>query len=321
MLHGFAITLIVLFGQMFSGYAQGGVHIGIDKRLTGAWLLTKQSNIVPSGLVPPAINGVYIHDDGKMEGVGIQAAAGRLSLGIPLTWSLGKREILWADSTTLQFTQLDVQTKEPEIGDGHWLVDEDVMHLKLHNSFFGKWTEEYVRVSLGDSAAVPVHVRSNILVNGTQLHLVEVSCTPPGSVNVMQLDTATHMTIHFEGTTEDGRSVNITVRVHNINGPGVYPVEVEKPSGLMTVQDTEPGAAKAVNELSSGMVTIETLDLETGRCRGTLDVHYNKKFGKWPTVSPLHVTGSFDLPVWISTEYDIKTYQVSRPATYKEVVP
>jgi hypothetical protein len=37
--------------------------------------------------------------------------------------------------------------------------------------------------------------------------------------------------------------------------------------------------------------------------------------------SLLHVTGSFDLPVWISYEYDIKIFRVSRPASYKEVVP
>lgn len=321
-LYELALTLGVLLILTVTGCAQGGAQLdakrnGIDTRLTGAWLLLKQSNVPPSGFVPPSIHAVYIHDDGRMEGMGVHAATGELCPGYPLHWSLGGRVILWADSISLQFTQQDVQTKEPELCEGRWHVDENVLRLNLRNSCFGRWTEVYVRVSLGDSVALPRRVQADILIDGKPLPLVAVSSTSPGSVNFMQLDTATHITIHFEGKTAEGLRVRFNVRVHDINGPGVYSAEVEPGScGSMITTDEETGPKMKSSRVTAGTVTIEELNLETLRCRGTIELLYEQKL---PGNSRLHVTGSFDLPIWLSNEYDVKIYRITRPADRLEV--
>ncbi len=313
---GAALTLAALLLQTTSGCAPREAQLdakrnGIDPRLTGAWLLLKQSNVSPSGWVPAAINAVYIHDDGRMEGVGVHAATGRLSPGYPLSWTLWGREILRADSSTLQFTQQDERTKEPELCEGRWRVEGNVLRLTLRNSFFGRWTEEYLRVALGDSVALPLRIRTDILVDGKPLPLVDVSSTPPGYVNVMRLDTATHMTIHFEGKTAEGLRVCFNVRVHNINGPGVYSAEVEPGScGSMISTDEQTGLNMKSRRVTAGTVTIEELDFETMRCRGTMELLYEQKT---PGLSPLRVSGSFDLPIWISNEYDVKIYRMKGP--------
>ncbi len=325
-LRGLAFSLAI-FGMLgMSSSAQSGApgdfpQGRIDKRFTGAWLLLKQSNVMPSGLVPSAIDAVYIHDDGNIDGVGVNAASGVLSKGCPLSAFLWDRKILWADSTTFQFTQQDVQTKEPEVCDGRWRVNRDTLYLSLHNAFLGRWTEEYLRVSIGDSVAVPLQIKADLLINGEGVRLVEVSSTPPGSVNVMQLDTATHITIHFEGRTESGQTVRIDVRVHDYRGPGEYQVDLEKPAGLLSVKGAEVYEKMKMNKLSSGTVRIMALDLESSRCSGTLDVQFDQKFGNWPTALSTHLSGSFDLPIWISTEYDIKLYRIRRPDSINLINP
>ncbi len=321
-----AFTLAMLGILAMNGFAQSAAQgdltqSRIDKRIAGAWLLLKQSNVMPSGFVPSAIEAVYIHDDGSMEGVGVDATTGRLQLGYPLTAFLWDRKILWVDSTELQFTQEDVRTREPEVCEGRWRIGGDTLHLNLHNSFFGWWTEDYKRASLGDSVAVPLRIQAHILVNGKAIRLADVSSTPPGSVNVMQLDTATHVTIKFEGRTESGQSVRITVRVHDCHGPGEYRLDTEKPSGLISIEGADIESRKTTNKMSGGTVIIEELDFETQRCRGTLDVQCNQKFGNSPAAAPLHLTGSFDLPIWISKEYDIKLHRYIRPNSLEVVVP
>lgn len=318
---------LVLCVLLQSACAQGGVQrdpnrIGIDSSLTGTWLLLEQSNIISSDRVPPAVTAIYIHDDGKVEGVGVDAASGTLRLGCPLYTFLRGREFISADSTGLQFTQQDFRAKGPVLGEGKWRMDGNLLHLELHNRLMGKWSEKYMRVSLGDTVAAPQRISANVLVNGAALPLNEVSSTPPGSVNVMQLDTATHLTIYIEVRTEEGHDAYISVRVHDIDGPGVYSVEVEqRSSGHVFIMDRETGLNNTINRSSAGTVTIEDLDLETLRCRGNLDVHFDDKHLGFPMRSLLHLTGTFDLPVWISNEYDIKVHRVSRPPTYKEVVP
>jgi hypothetical protein len=313
-----AFTLAMLGILAMNGFAQSAAQgdltqSRIDKRIAGIWLLLKQSNVMPSGFVPSAIQAVYIHDDGSMEGVGVNAATGALSPGCPLSPMLWGRKILWADSAALQFTQQNVQTKEPEVGEGYWRIVGDTLHLSLRNAFLGRWTEQYKRVSIGDSISVPLQIQADMQINRKAVRLVEVSSTPQGSVNVMQLDTATHITIHFEGSTESGQAVWIDVRVHDFRGPGEYQVDMEKPSGLLSIDGGEIDERKTINSLSRGTVTIKELNLETSRCRGMLDVHFDQKFGIWPTALPMHLTGSFDLPIWISTEYDIKSYRFSGP--------
>lgn len=326
-LAGLLIVPFALCVLLQSACAQGGVERdpdrgGIDRRLTGTWLLLEQSNIMPSDRVPPAVTALHIRHDGRVEGVGVDAASGTLSLGCPLYTFLRGRDFLWADSTGLQFTQLDFRAKGPVLGTGKWRLDGNLLRLELHNSLMGKWSEKYMRVSLGDSVAASLRIHANILVKGDTLPLNEVSSAPPGSVNVMRLDTATHMTIYTEGRTKDGLDAGISVRVHDIDGPGVYSVEVEQQSGgHMSIMDRDTGSNQTFSRASAGTVTIEELDLETMRCRGRLDVHFDHKHLRSPMRSLLHVTGSFDLPVWISNEYDIKIFRVDRPAGYKEVVP
>ncbi len=320
----FAVILCVL---LLTACTQGGLQrdptrTGIDSSLTGTWLLLEQSNITPSVRVPPAVTAVHVHDDGRVEGVGVHAASGTLSLGSPLYTFLRGRDILWADSTGLQFTQLDFRAKGPVPGEGKWRVDGNLLRLELHNSLMGTWTEKYMRVSLGDSVTAPQRTHATILVNGTPLPLNQVSSTPPGSVNVMRLDTATHMTLYMEGRTEEGRDAGISVRLHDIDGPGVYSVESDQhSSGHFSIMDRDTGLNHTINKVSAGTVTIEELNLETMRCRGQLDVHFDQGHLGFPMRSQLHVTGSFDLPVWISSEYDIRSIRLIRSGNIKDVVP
>jgi hypothetical protein len=320
----FAVVLCVL---LLPARTQGGLQrdptrIGIDSSLTGTWLLLEQSNISPSGRVPPEVTAVHVHDDGRVEGVGVHAASGTLRLGSPLYTFLRGRDFLWADSTELQFTQLDFRAKGPVPGEGKWRVDGKLLLLELHNSLMGKWNEKYMRVSLGDSVTAPQRTSATILVNGTPLPLNQVSSTPPGSVNVMRLDTATHLTIYIEGRTEEGLDAGISVRVHDIDGPGEYSLEVEQHSaGHFSIMDRDTGLDHTFNRASAGTVIIEELNLETMRCRGRLDVHFDQCHLEFPMRSQLHVTGSFELPVWISSEYDIKTIRLTRSGNIKDVVP
>ncbi len=329
---GFAVVewfsvLLFLFFFPQSSHGQEGVprdpdSCVVDRRITGTWLLLEQSNIMPSGRVPAEVSGVYIHADGTVEGVGVDAASGTLRLGGALNTFLRGRRFLWMDSTGLQFTQLDFRARGPVPGTGKWWRDGTLLVLELQNTSMGKWSERYRRVSLGDSIVAAQRVCANILVNGDTLPLNEVSSVPPGSVNVMRLDTVTHMTIYMEGKTEDGLDVGISVRVHDIKGPGMYSIEVDRQScGHMSIMERNTGLYKTFNQASAGTVTIEASDLDSMRCRGSLDVYFDLKHLRFPLLSPLYLTGSFDFPVWISNEYDIKTFQVSRPPSYKEVVP
>lgn len=314
---------LLLLSSSAAGGVQGDPERGsIDRRLTGAWRLVEQSNLIASERVPPQIIAVYIHDNGRVEGVGVDAASGKLSLGSPLFTFLRGRDYLWADSTGLQFTQLDFRAKGSVIGTGKWRLEGNILRLELQNKLMGKWIEKYKRVTLGDSVSAALRVHADIRINGDTLPLNTVSSIPPASVNVMRLDTATHMTIYMEGRTKEGLEAGISVRVHGIEGPGVYPVEVEQHScGHMYIMDRDTGLDQTFNRASAGTVTIEELDLETMRLRGHLDVHFDNKHLGFPMRSQLHVTGTFDLPVWISYEYDITSHSVSRPATYKEVTP
>ncbi len=70
---------LMLYLLLLSSSAAGGVlgdpeRGSIDRRLAGAWRLVEQSNVIASERVPPAIIAVYIHDNGRVEGVGVDAA-------------------------------------------------------------------------------------------------------------------------------------------------------------------------------------------------------------------------------------------------------
>ncbi|MCB2204131.1 hypothetical protein KQI65_05230 [bacterium] len=138
----------------------------------------------------------------------------------------------------------------------------------------------------------------------------------------MKLDTATHLAIDLTATTKDGNVLHVRVRVHDIDGPGTYPVQVEQHSaGHISIRDEASGMNASFSKTSGGTVTIEELDLETMRCRGRLDVHFDQPQARFPNHSQLYLQGSFDLPVWISTEYDLKLHRLTRPAGYKLIDP
>lgn len=48
---------------------------------------------------------------------------------------------------------------------------------------------------------------------------------------------------------------------------------------------------------------------------------FDQKHLGFPMRSNMHVTGGFDLPVWISNEYDIRKIRVTRPNGLKLVEP
>ncbi len=326
MLQGLFPAAAVLCLLVISGCARRGLSDSgqgsIDSSLTGAWLTLTQSGPAPSRRVPQTISAVFIHDDGRFEGAGVEAATGRLRPGTSLPWRVEGRRILWADAERLQITQPNPRTKELEICDGDWEIRGDTLHLMLESDFFGTWTETYARVFPGDSVAAPLAIQAELRMNGKAIPLVAVSSAPPGSVNIMRLDTATHMSVFMEARTEEGKDAQITLRVHGIDGPGTYPVEVDPHSaGVVLVTDPATGVTHGMNRASAGTVTIEELDLETLRCRGRLDVRFETKHLGFPLLSPMHVTGSFDLPVWISTEYDIQRIQVSKSVESKRVLP
>jgi hypothetical protein len=119
------------------------------------------------------------------------------------------------------------------------------------------------------------------------------------------------MTVQFEGKTAEGRRMRISVRVHNIKGPGVYHVEVEQGAhGCVTSTDERNGVTTPVRWNTAGTVIIEELNIETLRCRGKLELLYEQKSSGG---SPLRVTGSFDFPVWLSNEYDVKIHRINLP--------
>lgn len=319
------VTVVLLFLLLWGCAPQGirpaSERSDIDARMTGTWLLRSESRVTPSGRVPAAIRAVHIHEDGRWEAVGVHAASGTLRTGCPPYFRQRDRQILGTDSTGLQFVQRDRRHNTLLPGEGKWRFDGESLHLQLHNEQSGWWNEVYARGALGDTVTTPLRIAATLQLNGTPLPLNEVSSVPPGSVNVMALESETHITIFFDGRMNDSLDAGISIRLHGIDGPGTYPIDTESPTGgMVAIDDPETGLNRTVNRVSAGTVTIDELDLENLRCRGRLDVHFNQEHLHFPNRSQLHLTGGFDLPVWLSDTYDISSTRSRTPGSDLRVV-
>jgi len=297
-------------------------HSGIDPRLTGTWLLVKESRVAPPERVPPEIRAVQIHDDGRWEGVGVHAASGTLRVGCPLHYRQRGRRVLWTDSAALQFTQLDRGSLALVSGEGKWKMDGETLHLQLYTERSGWWSETYTRAALGDTVTTPLRIRTALQLNGTPLPLNDAPSVPPGSVNLMALDDATHLSVYFDCSVNDSLNAGISIRLHGIDGPGTYPIDTESQTGgMVSIRDRETGLNNTANRASAGTVTIDMLDLENLRCQGRLDVRFDQEHRQFPSRSKLHLTGSFELPVWTSDRYDISSTRSPTGGVLRGVTP
>ena len=113
-----------------------------------------------------------------------------------------------------------------------------------------------------------MRIEAEIDVDGDTLRPFQIDSRPPGRVLVMQLDTATHISITIEGPLGTDRVMFLHPRIFDYTGSGTYPIATKElpgpgsrlASGFRIAKDRERIGFLA-GTASSGEVTITSLNL------------------------------------------------------------
>ncbi|MBE0643284.1 MAG: hypothetical protein IH600_04330 [Bacteroidetes bacterium] len=288
-----------------------------DTALSGAWYQLENSYI-QGQFDPLPFEVILINPDGSIDAAGIHYPTGTLRRGLPRHFWLFNRRILWSDSTALEWLEdppiPGMETRAYEV---KWTRDNEKLLLDVERSSRSFSREVYSRVHLGDTLVEPVRIQADIDIDGDTLHPFQIGSRPPGRVLVMQLDTATHISITIAGPLGTDRVVNLQPRIFDYGSPGTYPIACEAfsmsnprlPSSV-GISTGREGSTIMAGTASSGTVTITSLNLRTLRCRGRLDAVFTPNATHWPDSAPIHVQGTFDLPVFVTQQYEVRSYGI-----------
>ncbi|MFZ1728942.1 MAG: hypothetical protein WBQ23_03520 [Bacteroidota bacterium] len=321
LLPGIGAVLIIAF---CSACAPGG-HTPIngiavaDTALSGAWYQLENTYILGGQFEPFPFEVILIEPDGSFNAAGIHYPTGTLRQGLPRHFWLCNRKVLWSDSTAMEWLE---DPPMPGMGtrayEANWKREENKLVLDIERSSRSFSREVYSRVYLGDTITEPVLIKAEIDIDGDTLRPFQIGSRPPGRALVMQLDTATHVTMTIEGPLGTDRAVLLYLRIFDYTVPGTYPIAREAASKsdhrartTIGITTGRQGPVLVAGAASSGTVTITSLDFHSGRCRGRVDAVFAPSAKYWPDAPPIVVGGTFDVPIYLTHEYEVHTIRAT----------